>query len=103
MVKIEGLTEREIALRDKESKLIKITEEILGPIGKSRILSDNPRRGVFNLRRHSLAPDSSISVSVELNRVTVYYPAYFEEAKGLAVAYEKATGDEFTVKKDYQD
>ena len=26
MVKIEGLTEREIALRDKESKLIKIKD-----------------------------------------------------------------------------
>ena len=49
MVKVTGLTDREVALREKESKLLEITGEVLGVIGKQRIHADDPPRGVFIL------------------------------------------------------
>lgn len=104
MVKVTGLTEREISLRKKESRLLEITGEVLGMIGKQRIRVDDPLRGVFILRHHSLeAPGTPISVYVESNTISVESKHYFEEAMKLARAYEEAFPDEeFTVKKLYQ-
>ena len=104
MVKVTGLTEREISLRKKESRLLEITGEVLGMIDKPRICADNPPRGVFILRHHSLeAPGASIAVYVESNTISVESKHYFDEAMRLAEAYEGAfPGEEFTVKKLYQ-
>lgn len=101
MVKVEGLNEREKSLRDKGSKLVKITEEALGATGKSRIVKDALDIGIFYLRHHGEGKDYSITVNADSNRVSVSHSAYLQEAISLAEMYEAFTKEEFTVKKEY--
>lgn len=99
MVKVEGLTEREKAFREKKSKLMKATEEALGAVGKERIVHSDPWYSSFNLKHHSTsALGSSISVAVDTNTISVYHPAYLEEARAFAELYETVTKEEFMVK-----
>jgi|SRR3990172_9055999 len=103
MVKIEGLSEREKALREKTSKLVKATEEALGVTGKSRLVVNDLGNPIFYLRHHStVASDFPITVNAELNRVSVHHLSYFKEACFLAGAYEDITKEEFTIKETYR-
>ena len=97
MVNIVGLTNEERALKAKTSRLVEITEQI---VGKQRVVLS-----IGNiLIRHSSteAPDFPISIAPYLNQVSVDFRSYFEEAIRLAEAYEKETGNDFTVKKRYE-
>ena len=102
MVKIEGLTEREIALRTKTSKLTEITKQVLGITGALRFNLSSV--GNIHIKHHSTqALGYPIVVSPDLNRISVESKTYFEEAMKLARAYEEAfSGEAFTIKKTYE-
>lgn len=108
MVKVEGLTEEEINLRKKTSKLFEIAEDTLVP----------NKEGVFFRGALSvyISPDLNIliggfpgnpfpsypiSVDVKNNRIYVETPYCFNRAIELARAYEDAGEGEFTVKRNH--
>ena len=101
MVKVEGLTDREIALRKKTSRLMQITEEVLGITSQKATLSS---MGSIHLSHRSPQdPGSPIVVSPDINRISVESEPYFDQAMDLARAYEEAIPDSgFTVKKLYE-
>ena len=101
MVRVVGLTPAEKAIRQKKSKLLSLTEEVLPVVEKSRIVPSNESH-LFYIRNHSGIGDPPITVDVKRNRVSIDSSAYRAFAEGLANAYEVATGQGFTVKKLYE-
>ncbi|MBU2503637.1 MAG: hypothetical protein KJ879_01100 [Nanoarchaeota archaeon] len=102
MVKVVGLTDEERALREKTSKLVRLTENNVS-LGQEVTLSF-----AGNILVSHFSPQASgdpIFVSPDRNLVTVDSHAYCEVAKRLAEIYEAAFPDdgEFTVKKNYED
>ena len=98
MVKVEGLTDREIALAEKESELVKITKYSLIFDQKVTLSTGN-----IHISHRSSQPGSPIIVSLDINRISVESKPYFDQAMDLARAYETALpGTKFTVKKQYE-
>ncbi len=96
MVKVEGLTEEETALRDKKSKLVELTKIICK--GSKIIISSTSFAICFD---DSESPQ--VYVSPAANRVVVNDEAYFHRAYQLAAFYEWDFPEpEFTVKTDYK-
>ena len=102
MVNITGLTDDEIALIEKTSRLVQITEEVLGLGGLQRIDSS---LGYIHIKHRSpQASGHPISVSPRINQISVESKEYFDEARKLAEAYEAAfpEGGEFELKPLYR-
>lgn len=102
MVKVIKLTDSERALREKESKLVRATEEFLKSEGKLIIVRNELIEGVFGLKPHSNSIKSlSIRINSDLNTVFVSDSAYYHEAHELARIYELLSKQEFTIKTEY--
>ena len=102
MVKVEGLTKDEIALREKKSKLIEATKEFLG-IHASRLSELDDLAPTFGLKHHSEFIDElPVLIDVSVNSVSVSHRSYFDEALSLAKRYEELTKEEFTLKQRYR-
>ncbi|HEA46260.1 MAG TPA: hypothetical protein ENH99_00580 [Candidatus Pacearchaeota archaeon] len=103
MVKVTGLSDREVALREKTSRLVEITEQVLGSIDSQRV---ETYLGNIHIKRYSTeAPGYGISITPRSNLITVESKPYFNEAMALAEAYETAFPEEreFEVKRLYEE
>lgn len=128
MVKLEGLTQKEVEKIENERKysekilkrenecreFAKITSDIVG-FRCYRINSDycfglevTPRFFDFNQKEnpiyiHLFVNKLSGSNDIRENKITVLNPKYLDEALKLARAYEEAGFGEVTVKKQYEE
>ena len=95
MVRVEDLSDREIAEEEERSRLIELTKDFDEQI---RIVATSTSFGI------SYGSDSSV-FSVNFGRkIMVYDSKYFDTAMELAKVYEEALkGKEFTVKKMYRE
>ena len=91
MVKIEEKSLEERANERKHRDLLEITKRMMGAGA-----IDTETKSTFRLYG-----TGGIYVTSSINRVLVASSRYFDEALELAEAYEKATNEEFTLKKGY--
>ena len=92
MVKVEGLTQEDVAFRDRASKLVEIAREFFQPHNKVE----------FSLQTRTIdINDGQIVVHPDLHQVAIGATTYLISAKMLAQKYEESTGQEFTVKEVY--
>jgi len=102
MVKVESLTAEEKALREKTSRLVEITKDVLG-VNTSQMVSLSPAGNICVSHHSSQAPGSPIFINPDANRILVESEPYFTQAMGLARAYENSfPQEEFTVKEMYR-
>lgn len=90
MVKIIDESIEERATHDKHKNLVQVTHELIG----RENFTDMP-----NMAIHIYG--EKVSVKVRTNEVTVYDSDRLDEALRLAEAYEKKTGEEFTLVKRF--
>ncbi len=93
MVVVVGRSDQERREIAKKQTLIEVTEKILG---------ESNRRDISSSVGFSLC-DNRIFVNHAFNRVTVSKPDLYDTALKLASAYEEATKEGFTLKKDYDE
>ena len=95
MVRVEGLSDSEIAEEEERSRLIELTKDFDEQI---RIVATSTSFSI------SYGSDSSV-FSVNFGRkIMVYDPKYFDTAMELAEVYESdLKGKEFIVKKMYRE
>ena len=91
MVKVVEKSLEERAREEKKKTLIGITKELLG---ENAIAVDYENIFGFHVNK-------KIFVTIFQDNINVPEEKYFETAIKLAEAYEKATGSEWIVKKDY--
>lgn len=96
MVKVIGLSKDEVERRERASKLVEITKEVLGSEAK---IDDSP------YSFFSVYPNPKIKSPIYVipndNFIIINDPKLLDYALGLANSYERTGEPEFTVKKDY--
>jgi|GEM_PF-4487273 len=95
MVKVIGLTDREKADRERQSRLLEIAKKTF-PSAKVMAIEE------LNYLRVNLTYGVLSVHTLGDNEIRVDQPATLDGAKRLAQAYEKSGEKEFTVKKMYE-
>jgi len=100
MVRVESLTQEDIDRRERKSRLVNITRNI---VGRLRTF-DGKKTSFINVSSYPFCPFSlpiQISLMGTERRVFVSNPKFFDTAMKLARAYEESGEGQFTVKKEY--
>lgn len=96
MVKIEGLSERELQAKENQSRLAELARQYF-PSEQFKVIESCTGVHVHRDR------ETAVYTNHDGSTIYVDSPEYIRKATELATAHEKVLGKEVTVKKEYVD